>query len=349
MPRPSSSPSSVAYSAGLEFADRLKDSRSRSIPCPDLHKTLWALRWVRKGSCRRIDMARTSSNLLRMVFVAFLALALVVTGTAVIANSSAGSPSTSSPTTSDTRNVLISGSLTTQVQRSGDNLTFDLRGATSLAYPYVTLFPFTFSGSNDTVLGGRVIGQEPRSWTWDNFAANLNGHGTAYYMRGDGIVFDHTHARNTFDCIQPRPSAGSRSTYRVQGARCYYTRDDAIEADEAMVGVVRNSVFYPHMGLSLEQGGYIRVRNSKFIFLAMPDARASDGYGHSRMFKFPTVGRYKLRNDLICYHETPLGSTWKAWPTNAIFIDVTWVLGPGFSAHSRRSHSLSANFRRRVR
>ncbi|HYV01857.1 MAG TPA: hypothetical protein VEM93_05930 [Actinomycetota bacterium] len=56
-----------------------------------------------------------------------------------------------------------------------------------------------------------------------------------------------------------------------------------------MVGVVRDSVSYSHMGLSLEQGGSIRVENSKFIFLAMPDARASDGYGHSRMFKFPTA------------------------------------------------------------
>jgi len=33
----------------------------------------------------------------------------------------------------------------------------------------------------------------------------------------------------------------------------------------------------------------------------------------------------------VCYEETPLGSTWKAWPMNATFDNVTWVPGPRFS------------------
>ncbi len=245
-------------------------------------------------------------------------------------------PSPTAPTGTPTGRVaVISGELTHEVKHSAHDLTYDLRKATSVAYPMSALFPFSFSGTDITLFGGKVLGQEPRTWTWDDFGANV-GHGTGYYVRADHMVFDHVYADNTFDCIQPRPGAGPSSTYIVVGALCSYTRDDGVEADEPMIGVIEDSTFFPHMGVSLGEGGSVRIVDSRFIFQAMPDSRAPDGFGHSRMFKFPTLGTYRLANVVVCYEETPLGSVWEEWPTHATYRSVTFVLGPTFSGRFDR-------------
>ena len=228
------------------------------------------------------------------------------------------------------------------------NTTYDLQRLTSTAYPFADSFPLSFGGDHPgrktVVVGGTVRGQMPRHWTWDEIDAQLDDVGAALRMVGRAYLVSYDlRADNVFDGFRPRPANEDpgAAKFLIEGCHMSYIRDDAIENDETMSGVIRDCLFDGvHMGLSEQQGAdhpnrrsVVRIEDSIFIFRPMPHDGASDGRGHNRMFKWSGgAGRVVMKDVLICYRETPISlgsSSFDEWPRGR-FRGVTIVLGPGY-------------------
>lgn len=226
--------------------------------------------------------------------------------------------------------------------------TYNLKGLMSTAYPFADSFPLGFGGDapgvGTVVIGGSVQGEAPRDWTWDDFYQELDDVGTALFMVGlDYVVSYDLRVDNVFDGFRPRPAGGDpeAADFLIEGCYMTYIRDDAVENDETMSGVIRDCLFDGiHMGVSEQKGGdfrnpdsVLKIQNSVFIFRPMPHDEADDGKGHARMFKWSSgAGRVDLRRVVICYRETPIDlspSSFDEWPRGD-FDDVTVVLGPAY-------------------
>ena len=51
------------------------------------------------------------------------------------------------------------------------------------------------------------------------------------------------------------------------------------------------------------------IEDSTFIFSPMPNTRIRDGVGHAALFKQMGAGHVVMRNDIVCYQETPIGAS----------------------------------------
>jgi hypothetical protein len=194
------------------------------------------------------------------------------------------------------------------------------------------------------VIGASIEGQAPTAWRWDDFDEELGDVGAALRMVGvDYVVSYDLRADNVFDGFRPRPADDdtTAATFLIAGCHMTYIRDDAIENDRTMSGVIDDCLFDGiNMGLSEQQGddypnprSVVRIQDSVFIFRPMPHDRAGDGRGHARMFKWSAgAGKVDMRRVVICYRETPISlgdSSFEEWPRGE-FANITVVLGPDY-------------------
>jgi len=183
--------------------------------------------------------------------------------------------------------------------------TWDLRDWWSTNYDAFATkgssFPLIFGGGSLQVtapkpvtIGGRVLGQNPRFWTWDNWYArdfganckysgecpNPKSAGAAEFMvptgDGYGVSYDFT-AEDVFDFFKVRPhGARHRPRFKVAGCEGTNVRDDAIENDWLLDGTVKDCLFDGvFQGVSLGQNSsgnrhaVLRIEDSVFVFRDM--------------------------------------------------------------------------------
>jgi IPT/TIG domain len=239
--------------------------------------------------------------------------------------------------------VVVDGTTSSQyrVASPPSDTTYDLRGLTSTAYPNVSTYPLSFgkgtAGLRTVVVGGTVLGDAPATATWQDLKTNYDG--TALLMLGeDQIVSYGLTANDMFDMFRPRTPDGNlnAASFLLEGCHGSMIRDDAIENDHEMSGTVRNCVFDGiNSGVSIGQNetnpdAVTTIEGSSFIFRPMPNLNAPDGVGHAVLFKQMGAGRVVMRNDLVCYSETPIGpQRLENWMPGT-YENVTIVLGPAF-------------------
>ena len=128
--------------------------------------------------------------------------------------------------------------------------TFDARRATSTAFPFATLYPFSFGKSRPArhlcLLGGLVVGQQARDLTWDQVKAKYDGAGVR--IAADGwYVVDGLRVENVEDGIDPRGPEGEYPKggdgFVLRNLYFQYIRDDCVENDDIAGGVIEDSLF----------------------------------------------------------------------------------------------------------
>jgi len=284
----------------------------------------------------------------RILACLLIAALLPQIGTAAVATANAGSEQgqstfpTRTQALSRPRVVEMSGTSDVQLRIGSprSNTTYDLRGFVSTAYrEEVTSYRLSFGSQEPTcslaVVGGEVLGGNPRDWTWQRWE-DMSEVGGALFIVADGPVVSYDlRADNVFDLFKPRP-AGPDAKFLIDGAYGTYVRDDAIENDVEMSGTIRHSLFDGiNSGVSIGQEtgnphAVTRIVDSVFVFRPMPNDRAADGLGHAAMFKQLGEGRVVMRRDTICYTETPMDSDRLRLWMRGTYEDVTVVLGPDF-------------------
>jgi hypothetical protein len=139
-----------------------------------------------------------------------------------------------------------------RVKNVPDDHTFDARAWKSTAYGVDTIYPFSIGNSNPRprrtcVVGGTVVGSQPRSLTWREMKRDYDGAGVRLES-DDWMVVDGLRTDNVMDALRP---ARAGSTLYARNVWASYTRDDCIENDLMAAGVVSDSLFDGcHMGVS---------------------------------------------------------------------------------------------------
>jgi uncharacterized protein len=135
--------------------------------------------------------------------------------------------------------VIVSGT-TFEDNNASYEYTYDARGWTTNS---TSIYPVKVGNNNPGTrqvwVGGEVIGQFSTDLTWREMKANYDGAGIL--MRSiDYLVIDGIRTHNVMDAIRPRRNS---SRFRLSNAYATYTRDDAIENDEMMGGLIEDCLF----------------------------------------------------------------------------------------------------------
>jgi len=240
------------------------------------------------------------------------------------------------------RVVEMSGTSDAQLRVGSlrNKTTYDLRGFVSTAYrEEVTSYPLSFGSQEATsglvVIGGQVLGGNPRDWTWQQWEG-MSEVGGALFIVADGPVVSYDlRADNVFDLFKPRP-AGPDAKFLIDGAYGTYVRDDAIENDVDMSGTIRHSLFDGiNSGVSI---GRRRATRTPSLGSSTPcscsgPCRPSGprmGWVRQPFFKQLGEGHVVMRRDTVCYTETPMDSDRLRIWMPGIYEDVRVVLGPDF-------------------
>src|SRR6185436_6091666 len=86
--------------------------------------------------------------------------------------------------------VVLSGTRTTQYKPPpSTDITDDFRGLTSTAYPS-TGYPIVLEGTRNVAIGGVVIGQQPRTWTWEQVHDGIGGYGGRMLTNDYSVWYD---------------------------------------------------------------------------------------------------------------------------------------------------------------
>jgi hypothetical protein len=113
--------------------------------------------------------------------------------------------------------------------------TLDLRGATFLASE-TNRYPLNLAGGAGVVLlGGRVLGQYDRTWSWDQMHTVNNA---AVAFENPQLTVDGLRIDNVTDGIRPQEGGA----FTVRNVRMSYVRDDCIENDHLQDGLVEDSL-----------------------------------------------------------------------------------------------------------
>jgi hypothetical protein len=232
-----------------------------------------------------------------------------------------------------------------RADRTPDDHTYDLRGATSLAYGRSSNYPLLFGkarpGANLCVLGGHVVGQQPRGLAYPAVYSRFNGDGLWVRGRGSYLV-DGFRAENVEDGISLQGGDGDFAV--VSRAYLSYVRDDCIENDKIVGGRVVDSLFDGcFMGISerpdvdaspsrAPAGETFTLERVLLRVAPQPNQRAGDGAGNGQLFKWsPAANRLVLRDSVLMVEEVPIrGHTPLAFPAGTSAQNVTLVwLGAG--------------------
>ncbi len=172
--------------------------------------------------------------------------------------------------------------------------TIDARAAAFVGSP-TNSYPLTLGGAVDVcVLGGAVLGSYDRSWTWDQMHAENNA---AIAFTNALLTVDGTRIDDVADGIRPR--AGDAFT--VRNAWMTYVRDDCIENDHLLNGLIEDSLFdgcysafSARPSTAIIDSGYDgssnvwTIRDSLVRLEPMPgpDGPTTDGLGTGTFFKW---------------------------------------------------------------
>jgi hypothetical protein len=253
----------------------------------------------------------------------------------------------------------LSGTYTSQYRSKKPvaGTTFDARGATFLAYPFASTYPF--SVGKDTaprrlcVLGGVVVGRQSRGLTWDQMKASYHGAGLRIggnnWYAVDGLRVD-----NVEDGISPR---GTEDRYPKDGdgfvlRNIYmtYIRDDCVENDDIAGGLITDSLFdgcytgiseRPSSGNPQEQfkapaGEQLRVERVLMRMQAQPGPYKTNNpklLGHGKPFKWsPVANQLIIKDSIILVEKVPNGGSWEVFPpgTRAERVTIVWRGGGAF-------------------
>jgi hypothetical protein len=235
--------------------------------------------------------------------------------------------------------VVITGDTAQQVRfgSPAPDTTYDLRGLVSTAYPQGHSFPTSFgrdaAGERTVVVGGAVLGTQPRDATWDQVHA-FGGAGMTLKGTDFQVSYDFR-ADNQHDGIQMLPGDSS-AKYLIVGAYFTWIRDDAIEADTEMSGTINDVLGYEvNTAISLGQSSknpnaVTVVSDALFIHVPMRNDKASDGFGHQTLFKQAPGGRVNLSNVTDCLYENPISPSRIQIRPQGTWTNVTFVVGPGW-------------------
>jgi hypothetical protein len=241
----------------------------------------------------------------------------------------------------------IASAYTVGALRSG--VTYDLRQVVSTAYPFDALYPLEFGkirhgkglnppAANLCIVGGTVLGQQPRDLTWQQVKRSHDG--DALRVQGQAwYVVDGLRADNVEDGVAPFGDG-------FVGRNLYFTyiRDDCIENDAISTGYVSDSLFDGcFMGLSERPSkGFDRspprptdafVLDGVLLRLEpMPHQKAAGGRGNGQLFKWSKwSNRLVLRNSTFLVEQKSVnGAKPMAFPEGTVAKNVTLVwTGPG--------------------
>jgi hypothetical protein len=236
-----------------------------------------------------------------------------------------------------------------QVDAPPSGANYDLRGVVSDAYPDRSLYPLVFgrvrhgrptggTAERLCVVGGTVVGRQPRGLTWQEMKHQHDGDGLRV-QAGGWYVIDGLRVDNVEDGISPFGDG-------FVGRNLYFTyiRDDCIENDAISGGLVVDSLFDGcSMGLSERPSkGFSPVRapaaetftmDGVLLRLQpMPRDDAPDGLGNGQLFKWsPWANRLVLRNSIFLVERVSMnGPKAMAFPKETVAQNVTLVwTGPG--------------------
>ena len=190
----------------------------------------------------------------------------------------------------------LSGAYNSQSLAAGTRI--DARAATFLASP-TNLYPISLGGAGGCcLLGGTVLGQYDRTWTWSQMHG-INNAGIAF-LNGD-FTIDGLRVDDVEDGIRPRQGGG----FTVRNAWLSYVRDDCVENDHLQDGLIDDSLldgcyvaFSARPSPSIISSGYDgrnklwTIRNTLVRLEPMPgpDGPTPDGLGHGGFFKWHLWG-----------------------------------------------------------
>lgn len=219
-----------------------------------------------------------------------------------------------------------------------DHHAIDARTYTNLSYPFSSAYPVSLGDAGKPIdlciLGGKTIGQQSEGLTWND--VHDTWHGGGFRVYGADYVVNGWRIRNTADGFQPRDG----ENWVLQNNYYEYIRDDCIENDDRLGGIVYDSLFDGcYTGLSEQDAG--EVAGESLIFdgvlmrlQAMPGPYGSNDpniLGHGSFFKkFDDGGRHQpiIRNSIFVaesFYRDP-----KDWPQGTTMENVTVVwLGEG--------------------
>ena len=231
--------------------------------------------------------------------------------------------------------------------------TYDARRATSTAFPFATLYPFSFGRSRPArhlcLLGGSVVGRQDRGLTWDQVKARHDG--AAVRIAADGwYVVDGLRVENVEDGIDPRGREGEYPKggdgFVLRNLYFQYIRDDCVENDDIAGGLIEDSLFdgcntgiserptkgNPQLGHPAPIGETLTLSHVLLRLQRMPGPRghSAASLGHGELFKWSGVAnRLVLRDSIFLVEATPNGGRTDFPPgTRATNVTVVW-LGPG--------------------
>jgi hypothetical protein len=250
------------------------------------------------------------------------------------------------------RTVRVSGLRAGQykVSSPASGTTYDLRGLDATGFPASTLYPLVFGEVRHgrsvgprpehlCVIGGAVVGQQPRSLTWQQVKHQYDGDGMRV-TAGDWYVVDGLRADNVEDGISPFGDG-------FVGRNLYFTyiRDDCIENDAISGGYVIDSLFDGcSMGLSERPSsgffptppppGESFVMDHVLMHIQpMPrDEATPDHLGSGQLFKWSKwSNRLVLRDSVLWVERVSLnGAAAMGFPEGTVAQNVTLVwTGPG--------------------
>lgn len=236
-----------------------------------------------------------------------------------------------------------------QVDSPRSDASYDLRGVVSVAYPERTRYPLVFgrvrhgrptggTAERLCIVGGTVVGQQPRDLTWQEMKRRHDGDGLR--VQGGGwYVVDGLRVDNVEDGVAPFGDGFvGRNLYLT------YIRDDCIENDAVSGGYVADSLFdgcsmgiseRPSKGFSPTRAPAAETFTLDGVLLRlrpMPRDDAPDGLGNGQLFKWSQWGnRLVLRNSIFLVERVSMnGKKAMAFPAGTLAENVTLVwTGPG--------------------
>jgi hypothetical protein len=247
----------------------------------------------------------------------------------------------------------VDGTLPTyRIGSVADGRTYDLRRATIVGYPATNRYPLLFGkqgpGDATCVLGGRVVGQQSRAFSWQVMKQDLDGDGLNF--RSQGGIVDGTWIDNVEDGIAT--TGGDPDGVTISNVYLTYIRDDCIENDWFVSVSVQDSLLDgcfngvserpgrnvspppPPSGEALTLDGILmRLRPMPYDRTrALCAHNAADGLGSSGFFKWSRyANRLVVRNTVLLAERGSVNcGTSMNFPGDGVYQNVTLVwLGGG--------------------
>jgi hypothetical protein len=195
------------------------------------------------------------------------------------------------------------------------------------------------------VVGGTVAGTISHSLTWDEVKSQYDA--DALRFEGtDWLASFGLSAQDVEDGFAPRVADGTEQDntvlFLLSGSHMDWIRDDAVEDDDLMSGVIRDTLIdgtnrflsaRPSASATFTNHGMVvTIRNVLVHMKAMPNDRdKNDGLGFGGIFKWSDgAGKVAVSDSIFLLDEQPLSD--EPFPPGT-YSHVVVVLGPDFVGH----------------